>query len=458
MRALLPPACGEPPASASRRRFLAGAGALLGAAVAPPAPARTAESTGGASARYDGMDDGAAWRREALQRIETLRKGDFQIAVTDARGKGLPGVELHVALYRHHFGFGGAIQQDYLLDDGAADRQAFYRDATERLFHRVTVANGLKWRHYATQRPQVEQFLDWCRERELPVRGHCLVWPRFRRIPDELHGLRADPPALRRAIEQRIVEMMSRYDAPLIEWDVLNEPFTEHEFMDLLGAEVVHDWFRLAERTNPRLTRWINDFGVLTRPSRQHQDFYFEYVRGLLAAGVPVQGIGFQGHIPREFRPTPPEELIATMDRFATLGLPLQVTEFDFETTDEDLQARYTSDFLVAVFSHPAMTGLVTWTPFEYQPREGPKPDAAFYDHGLREKPNGQVWQSLVNGAWRTEQRLVTDAHGRAALRGFYGGYRIEASRGGATTTATGKLLPAQRTMTITLQGEPHDA
>jgi hypothetical protein len=197
------------------------------------------------------------------------------------------------------------------------------------------------------------------------------------------------------------------------------------------------------------LVRYINDYGVLTRPSQGHQDFYFDYIRGLLEAGVPIQGIGFQGHIPERFELTPPEELLTTMDRFAALGLPLQVTEFDFETTDRDLQARYTSDFLIAVFSHPAMVGLVTWTPFEYGQGEGPKPDAAFFDYRLREKPNGQAWDSLVNQDWRTDLKLVTDEHGHASFRGFKGTYFGEAQRGSGTGTGQGKLIQDNDVLTV---------
>ena len=32
--------------------------------------------------------------------------------------------------------------------------------------------------------------------------------------------------------------------------------------------------FRLAQEANPRLVRYINDYGVLTRPNPRHQDFF----------------------------------------------------------------------------------------------------------------------------------------------------------------------------------------
>jgi GH35 family endo-1,4-beta-xylanase len=435
-----------------RRRLLQWIGSLTVASALPlRGLARLAEEPAPGTSRYEGMGSSALWRTQAHERIEKLRKANFRIAVLDNQGNPLPNAEVRLSQYRHHFGFGAAVKPEYLFEQGSPEHQAFYRDTTNRYFHRTTVANGLKWKHHEAKKPAVEKFLDWCRLQQMPVRGHCLVWPRFRRIPARLGHLRDDRPALRKTIEEHVTKMVSMYDEPLIEWDVLNEPFTEHEFMDLLGQEVVHDWFRLAEKANPRLTRYINDFGVLTRPSVKHQQFYFDMIRDLLDANVPVQGIGFQGHIPRRFAPTPPAELLRTMDWFATLGLPLQVTEFDFETTDQELQARYTSDFLVAVFSHPAMTGLVTWTPFEYANGQVSKPDAALFDRHRREKPNGHVWNTLVNQTWHTGVKLTTDAHGVAEFRGFKGRYNVEATLGSAHHTQQASLIEDNGQATVTL-------
>lgn len=209
----------------------------------------------------------------------------------------------------------------------------------------------------------------------------------------------------------------------------------------------------LTEQTNPRFKRYINDFGVLTRPSEAHQQFYFDYIRGLLADGVAVQGIGFQGHVPQQFAPTPPGALLRTMDKFATLGLPLQVTEFDFETRNLDLQARYTADFLIAVFSHPAMTGLVYWSPFEYVKGGGSKPDAAFFDFNREQKPNGEVWNSMVNRDWRTEVKMVTDDSGYAKFRGFKGSYDVQVSLGAMRAGIRASLIEDSDHEVLTLPG-----
>ena len=271
-----------------RRKFVKAIGAVLAGPLLPFSIAAHASSERSIrqSGRYPGMEPDAPWRKEALLRIEQIRKADFEVQVVGSDGRPMAGVPVRLSLERHHFGFGGAVQPKHLFELGDADRQAFYRDVTSRYFHRVTISNGLKWKHHAAQKHVVEPFLDWCLEQHLPVRGHCLVWGRFRRIPDELGHLRYDRAALREAIEKHVTEFASMYDEPLIEWDVLNEPYTDHEFMDLLGNEAVYDWFRLAQEANPRLVHYINDYGVLTRPSPRHQDFYFDYIRDLLERRV----------------------------------------------------------------------------------------------------------------------------------------------------------------------------
>ena len=437
-----------------RRKFVCVMGSMLAASLWPvPGTIQAAQKNIPIrkSGRYDGMESSALWRKEALERIEKLRKANFKITVQDKQGNHLPGAEVRVSQYRHDFGFGAAVKPGFLFESGDAEHQQFYRDTTSAFFHRVTIANGLKWKHYDKQKPLVDKCLEWCSLQQLPVRGHCLVWPGFRRIPNNLGYLKTDKAALRTTIEEHVKEFAAMYDEPLIEWDVLNEPFTDHEFMDLLGPEVVYDWFRIAKEVNPRLTRYINDYGVLTRPSKNHQQFYFDYIRQLLDANVAVQGIGFQGHIPEQFDPTPPSELLQTMDRFAILGLPLQVTEFDFETTNQELQAQYTSDFLIAVFSHPAMTGLVTWSPYEYLKGQGSKPDAAFFDYNRREKPNGHVWNSLVNRDWRTDMKVVTDDNGHAKFRGFKGSYNVNVTSGGSYTSQQASLLDDNDRLDIVL-------
>jgi endo-1,4-beta-xylanase len=386
-------------------------------------------------AQYGGSEDSAAWRTQAANNIEALRKGNFGIQVLDASGKPTPGAELHAKLYRHDFGFGAALRLPRLFDKKYSNElRAQYLEICQQQFHKFTPVNAFKWKHFEKHEPYIESFLGWSESISVPVRGHCLYWPSFRRVPKDIQKYRGNEKKFAKVLLAHGKRMAKKYGGPVTEWDVLNEPFKDNEFMEILGKDVVIDWFKAVEKSNPKVVRYINDYGILTKNTKRHRDFYFDYIQWLLSENAPVQGIGFQSHIPQGVKPTAPVKILSIMDRFQTLGLPLQVTEFDFEHEDEDFQARYTHDFLTAVFSHPGMVGLVNWTPYEFALNSVSKPAAALYDRNLRRKPNGDVWHELVNKAWSTDTKLVADKEGMVYFRGFKGLYHINAAAGSVSS------------------------
>ena len=426
--------CVETPAY-SRRQFLSSAASGVALATAGLRPAAGAEQlaseapSGGR--QYEGMADSAAWRREANARIERLRQGDFSVEVRDHTGQPLPNARVEVRLERHHYGFGCSLRLRRAFSaEYPEELRARYLELCASSFHKLVPENALKWKHAEKNEAFVGPFLEWAVARNIPVRGHCLVWGGFDRIPESLAGLQNNAESLRRAVREHVARTASRYSGYVAEWDVLNEPFTEHRFMDLLGEDEALEWFDIAAAEDPEALRYINDFGVLTRSSARHADFYFDYIRRLLAGGADLQGIGFQSHIPARFEPTAPEALFATLDRFSAFGLAQQVTEFDFECADRDFQARYIADFLTAIFSHPATVGLLHWTPFEYAAGAVSKPAAALFDARLQARPGGHAWNELVNGAWSTQAHVSTDDNGRAAFRGYKGRYAATVSAG----------------------------
>ena len=373
---------------------------------------------------YRGMSDSAGWRSEAYKRIEKHRKDDFKVRIIDPAKKPIKNLTVDLSLYRHHFGFGAAPKLARFYDKKfSAEIRGLYHDFCEVLFHKLTPENSLKWKHYKNNAKFTEPFLEWCKQKKIPVRGHCLVWPEFRRAPKSIERFRSDQEGLGSAIREHIKFMVNSFNYPVTEWDVLNEAVNHDEYMRILGKDVVKEWFQLVKDMNPNVKRYINDYSILTKNNVRHRKRYFQYIKGLLDSGVPIDGIGFQSHIPKGFNPTPPEEIIRIANDFSGLGPELQVTEFDFETSNRDLQAQYTEDFMTAIFSQPKMTGLITWTPFEYAKNNVPKPEAALIDKDLQFKPNGMVWYELINKRWMTKTIVSTDDNGYLKFRGFKGRY-----------------------------------
>lgn len=201
----------------------------------------------------------------------------------------------------------------------------------------------------------------------------------------------------------------------------------------------------------PTTPLYINDYGILTggdannTPHRQH---YEDTIASLQKAGAPLDGIGFQGHFGEHL--TPPQALYQILDRFSRFGLPIQITEFDIDSADEELQADYTRDFMTLVFSHPQVNGFLLWGFWEGRHW---RPKAALFTKDWRLKPNGKVYHDLVFKTWWTDAIGTSASNGKFSVRSFLGDYEIKVEREGTTVVREFQLRPDHRNMVVVLPG-----
>lgn len=379
---------------------------------------------------YEGSAPDHPWRAEAAARIEKHRKADLAVRVLDCAGRPVPGTRIEVRMKRHAFAFGTAIQSARIAGAEAdTTDNVRYRETIERHFNKAVFENDLKWSAWINasggQAPRevVLRALDWFRERDIPVRGHVMVWPSWRYTPKFLRQLENDPAALRAAVLNHIADQTAALGDRLAEWDVINETYAHHDLLDILGREAMADWFKAARAGAPNPVLFYNDYTMFSGegPGSPSQHFY-DTVRFLLEKGAPLGGIGEQGHFGGS--PPPPMKVLSTFDRFAAFGLPIQISEFDIDTSDEELQVAYTRDFLTAAFSHPAVTGVMSWG---FWAGSHWKPRAAFWERDWTLRPNGRVFLDLIFKEWWTNADLVADAEGRARVRAFLGEHEITA-------------------------------
>ena len=390
---------------------------------------------------YAGIEPDAPWRAEAAERIERHRKAGLAVRVVDADGEPVGGAVVAVEMTRHAFGFGTAVGADALVEDTPDSRR--YRGVIEDNFNEVVFENDLKWASADSGDRPVAEALDWLEARGIAARGHCLVWPSWERIPGRVRAYEDDPEALREAVRRRVHDAVAEHAGRLIDWDVVNEVYKNHEVVDLLGepAEVMADWFRVAHEADPAARLYINDYGILSAggADETHQAAYEETIRSLQAEGAPIHGVGMQAHFGRSL--TPPAKLIGVLDRFAATGLSIKATEFDVATDDEGLQAAYVRDFLTALYSHPAVDAVVIWGFWEERHW---RPEAAWWRTDFSEKPAAAAYRGLVFGDWWTSETLTTDASGEAAVRGFLGDHELTVTAPGhAPVTRRVRLTPA---------------
>jgi uncharacterized protein (TIGR03437 family) len=129
---------------------------------------------------------------------------------------------------------------------------------------------------------------------------------------------------------------------------------------------------------------------------------------------------------------TPPPRVLEVLDRFAQFGKDIEVTEFDVNITDEQLQADYTRDFLTACFSHPSLKNFMLWG---FWQGDHWRPNAAMFRTDWSTKPNYDVWRNLVYGQWWTDVQGATGPDGVHRTRGFLGDYDVDVTVNGQTQT-----------------------
>ncbi len=409
---------------------------------------------------WPGREADALWRSDAAARIERIRKADLQLRIVDAGGAPMVGAKIQVQQVRHAFFFGTAVDLAKLMSDQPDGTR--YREELLTRFSGAVPADDLKWDQWENQRRRESVTLpgiDWLFGQGMQIRGHNLIWPSWQGfvdgagwafLPQDLYDHRQDPVYLRKRITERLAAAADpRLKGRLLDWDVINEAVQCRDLASALGETYLRDCFAAAKVHDPQAKRYLNDYRILSNGGNdaQQQDALERLVRLIDQDGPLIDGLGFQSHFGMEL--TPPVKLLQILDRFAVLGKEIKATEFDVNIEDEVAQADYLRDFYTALFSHPAVTGIVMWGFWE---GDHWIPPASLLRRDWSEKPNGRVYRELVCNHWRTTQELTTNAEGMAETRGFLGDYRLTITTGSGSTVHELRLERAGPVRQITVQ------
>jgi len=397
---------------------------------------------------YRGREADAPWRAAAERRIEQLRNAPLVVHVTDAAGQPIGGAKVQIRMQRHAFAFGCVYNDDHVISDSSDDQ--VYREHYLQLFNTGVDEWAMKWSHWAVpaDRQKAMAALQWMHDHGIAVRGHNLVWPAWRHLPQDLRPLANDPAALGKRIDDHIRDEVGALAGQVIEWDVVNEPYLNNDLMHILGGDAMAGWYKLAHQVDPAPRLYLNEEHVPDSPPRDRRyDALYNQLLTLQKQGAPIGGIGMESHFQDTL--TAPTDLLAVYDRFAKLGLPIRITELDIDSNDEQLQADYFRDFLIASFSHPQINGILLWGFWEGQHW---RPDAALFRKDWSIKPNGQVWKDLVLRKWWTSADGATGADGRYSVRGFLGDYEVLVTAGQRSHTVKISLPHEGRDVDVALK------
>ncbi|RAK07180.1 endo-1,4-beta-xylanase [Halanaerobium saccharolyticum] len=246
--------------------------------------------------------------------------------------------------YKDYFKIGAAIEPYQLEGEHAK--------ILKKHFNSLTAENVMKPETIQSEKGQfdftaADKIREFTKENKMVMRGHTLVW--HSQIPDWFFegpkGELVPKEVLLDRMRTHIEVTMKHFKGDIDSWDVVNEaidPASEEtdglrnsKWYQIAGIDYIKEAFIHANRIDPEAKLYINDYSLLSDPAKR--DIMYKLVQDLLAEGIPVDGIGMQGHVNIE------SPSISTMERsiekFASLGVDLQITELDMSVYTNNSQS-----------------------------------------------------------------------------------------------------------------------
>ncbi|WP_204000963.1 endo-1,4-beta-xylanase [Micromonospora andamanensis] len=219
----------------------------------------------------------------------------------------------------------GAATNSFQLSNSA------YATILNREFNSIVAENEMKW--YANE-PQQNSFsfsagdrlVAHARANGMSVRGHTLLW--HAQQPGWAQNLSGT--ALRNAAINHVTRVATHYRGQIHSWDVVNEAFADggsgarrDSNLQRTGNDWIEAAFRAARAADPGAKLCYNDYN--TDGINAKSTGIYNMVRDFKQRGVPIDCVGFQSHLGT----TLASDYQANLQRFADLGVDVQITELD---------------------------------------------------------------------------------------------------------------------------------
>ena len=375
------------------------------------------------------------------------RKGEIIVKTT-------PNTEVSVEQLSHEFWFGCAIA-DGIFNGRASEYDVHqYKEKFLQNFNAAVTENAVKWLSMERRKGEVnyslvDAILEWTEENNIPLRAHNLFWGIPNRVQPWLKELSDEE--LEQTLKNRAISVTSRYKGRFAEYDLNNEMIHGNYYEDRLGPEITKHMAEWAQEGDPGIHLFLNDYDILT--GNKLAD-YMVHIRLLLKQGVPIAGIGVQGHLHAEtFDRT---QLINALDSLAHFHLPIRITEFNIPgqrsnyhrnrilsmtPEEEELKAREIVDYYRICFAHPAVEGILMWG---FWAGANWIPVSSLYKKDWTPTPAATAYRDLIYKEWWTTEEGKSDKSGEFSTSGFFGKYKITAggiSKEVSLTKTAGKVV-----------------
>ena len=239
-------------------------------------------------------------------------------------------------VYKDYFAIGVAVNQRNISNETQA---ALIKNE----FNSITAENDMKPEPTEPREGQfnwqnADRIANFCRANGIKLRGHCLMW--HAQIGRWMLDDNPTKEVFYARMKNHIQQIVTRYKDVVYCWDVVNEamsddpkaedPYRQSAMYKLCGDEFIAKAFEYAREADPNALLFYNDYSCVDAHKRER---IYNMVKKMKAAGVPIDGIGMQGHYNIYF-PTE-QQLDSAITRFEEIVDHIHITELDIRTNEE---------------------------------------------------------------------------------------------------------------------------
>lgn len=248
--------------------------------------------------------------------------------------------------YNGYFTIGVAVNQRNISDPTQIE-------LIKKQFNSITAENDMKpgevhpsegvWKW-----EKADKVANFCRQNGIKLRGHCLVW--YSQFCNwmfyDKNGKLVKKEVFYARLRDHIHTVVNRYKDIVYAWDVVNEamsdgggrgfggkepnPYRQSQLYNLCGDEFIAKAFEYAHEADPNAILFYNDYNAATPAKR---DRIYNMVKKMQDAGVPITGIGMQGHY-NIYGPSE-EDVDAALTKYSELVKHIHITELDIRCNQE---------------------------------------------------------------------------------------------------------------------------
>ena len=236
--------------------------------------------------------------------------------------------------FKNVFLIGAALNESQFTGENAKEAAL-----VKEQFNSISPENVLKWEPIHPQLDRynfgpADGYVEFGLRNHMFIVGHNLIWhnqtPKW--VFQDDRGNPVDRNTLLKRMHDHIFTVVGRYRGKIGGWDVVNEALDDDgalrqsEWEKIIGPDYIIRAYQFAHEADPKAQLYYNDYSLENATKREGA---IALIRKLQAAGIPIAGVGLQGHYKMDWPTT--NQVDETIGAFSKLGLKVMITELDMD-------------------------------------------------------------------------------------------------------------------------------